>query len=254
MLVLVDTEQHPEALRELTKTCLINDLTLILAWSAAEAGKYLELYKSLENAPPTRIKERAKTDYLDQVVDMITSVRSINKTDAVGLVTMFGSVRGAINATDSQISMVGGWGEKKVQRWTKAVSEPFRPANARKQVAPSSRPTALNTKKNMDHQLAAVNAKMGVGLRKGKLSGGTQAQPMDLDVIEDDEEALLAVAEFEAAERRAQSVAPVAPMAPPMAPASAVAMNSHSKRPLTSEDEETVPEGVMAALAKLRQV
>ncbi len=52
LLTMVDIQNHEESLKELSKTSLVNNLTLILCWSALEAGRYLELFKSYEHASP----------------------------------------------------------------------------------------------------------------------------------------------------------------------------------------------------------
>lgn len=123
---MVDIQNHEESLRELSKTSLINNLTLILCWSSAEAGRYLELYKSYEHASANSIRAHQATSYADKLVEFITVPRSINKTDAVALVSAFGSVRAAVNARPEEIAGVSGWGEKKVLRWCGTVREPFR--------------------------------------------------------------------------------------------------------------------------------
>ena len=129
---MVDIQNHEESLKELSKTSMINNLTLILCWSAQEAGRYLELYKSYEHASPTSIRAHQSTTYAEKLVEFITVPRSINKTDAVGLVSAFGSVRAAVNARPEEIGMITGWGEKKVQRWCRTVREPFRVRKAAK--------------------------------------------------------------------------------------------------------------------------
>ena len=126
LLTMVDIQNHEEPLKELSKTSLVNDLTLILCWSAQEAGRYLELYKSYEHASPASIRAHQATSYAEKMTEFITTPRSINKTDAVGLVSAFGSVRAAVNARPEEIGMIAGWGEKKVQRWCQNVREPFR--------------------------------------------------------------------------------------------------------------------------------
>ena len=126
LLTMVDIQNHEEPLKELSKTSLVNNLTLILSWSAQEAGRYLELFKSYEHASPTSIRAHQSTSYKDSLIDFITVPRSVNKTDAVGLVSNFGSIRAAVNAQPEEIGMIAGWGEKKVQRWYQAVNEPFR--------------------------------------------------------------------------------------------------------------------------------
>ena len=126
LLTMVDIQNHEESLKELSKTSLINNLTLILCWSAQEAGRYLELYKSYEHASPTSIRAHQATSYSEKLVEFITVPRSINKTDALSLVSAFGSVRAAVNARPEEIGEITGWGEKKVQRWVGTVREPFR--------------------------------------------------------------------------------------------------------------------------------
>lgn len=126
LLTMVDIQNHEESLKELSKTSLINDLTLILCWSAQEAGKYLELYKSYEHASPTSIRAHQATSYSEKLIEFITVPRSINKTDALSLVSAFGSVRAAVNARPEEIGEITGWGEKKVERWVGTVRENFR--------------------------------------------------------------------------------------------------------------------------------
>lgn len=123
---MVDIHNHEDSLKELSKTSLINNLTLILCWSAQEAARYLELFKSYEHAAPTSIRAHQATSYREKLVEFITVPRSINKTDAVGLVSAFGSIRAAVNARPEEISAITGWGEKKVQRWCETVRQPFR--------------------------------------------------------------------------------------------------------------------------------
>lgn len=166
ILTMVDIQNHEEPLKELSKTSLINNVTIILCWSAQEAGRYLELYKSFEGAAPTSIKAHQSTNYSDKLVDFITVPRSINKTDAVGLVSSFGSVRTAVTARPEEIALVDGWGEKKVQRWCNTVREPFRVKKAARKVVsrelsraevPEDRLTPMNNEEEatLDPRFAA---------------------------------------------------------------------------------------------------
>ncbi|KAL9597509.1 MAG: hypothetical protein Q9219_005091 [cf. Caloplaca sp. 3 TL-2023] len=132
LLTMVDIQNHEEPLKELSKTSMINNLTLILCWSAQEAGRYLELYKSYEHASPNSIKAHQSTSYRDKLVEFVTTPRSINTTDATSLISAFGSIRAAVNARPEEIGIIPGWGEKKVQRWCATVNEPFRVRKAAK--------------------------------------------------------------------------------------------------------------------------
>ncbi|KAF7562727.1 hypothetical protein G7046_g1384 [Stylonectria norvegica] len=126
VLTMVDIPNHEDSLRELSKTSLVNNVTVILCWSAAEAARYLELYKSYEGASFGAIRGQQPSSYGDKLVEFVTVPRSLNKSDAVALVSNFGSLRNAINADPEQLGMIGGWGGIKVKRWTAAVEEPFR--------------------------------------------------------------------------------------------------------------------------------
>lgn len=130
LLAMVDIPNHEEALRELSKTSLVNDVTVVLCWSAAEGARYLELYKSFEHAAPSAITGVQPRSYGERFVEFVTVPRGINKGDAVGIVSAFGSVRAAVNARPEEVAVLSGWGEKKVRRWTEVVREPFRARKA----------------------------------------------------------------------------------------------------------------------------
>jgi DNA excision repair protein ERCC-1 len=130
LLTMVDIGNHEDSLKELSKTSLVNNVTVMLCWSAAEAARYLELYKSYEHANAGAIRGTESRGYAEKMVEFMTVPRSINKTDAVSLVSAFGSIKSAINARPEEVAVVGGWGEKKVRRWCAVVDEPFRARKA----------------------------------------------------------------------------------------------------------------------------
>ncbi|MCJ1456454.1 ssDNA endonuclease and repair protein rad10 [Mycoblastus sanguinarius] len=168
LLTMVDIQNHEESLKELSKTSLVNNLTLILCWSAQEAGRYLELYKSYEHASPTSIRAHQATSYSEKLVEFITVPRSINKTDAVSLVSAFGSLRAAVNARPEEIGEITGWGEKKVQRWCGTVRENFRVRKAAKRKAGLAREGS------------------SIGLPRGESSMGVEREDSLFDEEEDD--------------------------------------------------------------------
>jgi len=83
---MVDIDNHSDPIRELTKTSVVNDYTVILAWSAAEAGRYIETFKAFEHANSNLIKQHQATDYPTRLIETLTTIRSVNKNDAVSLV------------------------------------------------------------------------------------------------------------------------------------------------------------------------
>lgn len=126
LLTMVDIENHEQALQELSKTSMINNLTLILAWSAQEAGRYIELFKSYEHASPSSIRARQAESWQESLTEFVTTPRNINKTDAASLISNFGTLRAAINAEPEELALIPGWGEKKVKSWYTTLREPFR--------------------------------------------------------------------------------------------------------------------------------
>ena len=257
MLTMVDIQNHEESLRELSKTSLINNLTLILCWSAAEAGRYLELYKSFEHAKPDSIRAQTGTGYAEKLVEFITVPRSINKTDAVGLVSAFGSLRAAVNASEEEIGMVQGWGEKKVKRWCGSVREGFRVRRAEKRGA-EERVTPLNREKSsldMRERNESIQPRVlpeAAASTEDRLHGATSSgvpdaekRPQkrlaeglptwDLGVDDDEEEALLSALQGENG-GKGRSIPSEA--RPPNAKAVA--------------QEPQLSEGIEAALARLR--
>ncbi|RVD83869.1 uncharacterized protein DFL_005643 [Arthrobotrys flagrans] len=243
VLVLVDTEQHADPLKELTKAGIIHNLTIMLAWSPAEAGRYVELYKALENTPATMIKERQKEDYMSRVEDVVTSVKGVNKTDALGLIMMFGSMRAAVNASEEQVGLIPGWGEKKTRRWCAAVRENFRVGGAvlkKRDEAEGGVETTVLLNPMEDEERLALNRRLGIaGPAKVK-------QKEDIEMIELDEDEVQAMIEMEEEERRRKM--------PQDGKVDTTGAAKQKAAPSTTTTTTTTTEdGVMAALAKLRK-
>jgi len=129
LLVLVDLVNSKSSLKELCNMCILADLTLILAWSAEEAGRYLETYKAYEFKPPDIIQQRIQTDFTAKMQDVLTTVKSVNKTDALTLFSAFGSFKNIVNATQAEISICPGFGNHKAQRLNNALKESFKRTN-----------------------------------------------------------------------------------------------------------------------------
>lgn len=252
---MVDIGNHEDSLKELSKTSLINNVTVILCWSAAEAARYLELYKSYEHANPSAIRGTGQgTSYADKLVEFITVPRSINKTDAVSLVSAFGSVRAAVNARPEEIAVVSGWGEKKVRRWCEVVQEPFRVRKAARRGLEGNKEAWMGDESGDGEREASGRLESAVplsrvplremsSLREGMfIESGRKETPKAREKIpgraeslqmwepgDDDEEAMIAAA-AEEEERLARE-----------------------KRNERERNDNELSDGVAAALAKLRK-
>ncbi|KKA28903.1 hypothetical protein TD95_004495 [Thielaviopsis punctulata] len=132
ILALVDITDHHDSLRELSKTSLVNNVTLICCWSAKEAAHYIETYKLSEHSDFTLIKGQKVGNYAERVYNFVTAVPSLNRSEAMSLLLKCGSLRAGVNADADTLSAIGGWGDVKVKRWRETVEEPFRQRKAGK--------------------------------------------------------------------------------------------------------------------------
>ncbi|MCJ1395511.1 ssDNA endonuclease and repair protein rad10 [Xylographa bjoerkii] len=273
LLTMVDIENHEESLRELAKTSLVNNLTLVLCWSAREAARYVELYKSFEHASASAIRQTQGTGYAERMVEFVTTPRSINKADAVGLVSAFGSVRAAVNAAPEEVAGIAGWGEKKVGRWCGSVREGFRVRRAGKRglergesgVGALGRGDSMS-EGAMDETEGVISGAIGVPKPVGRLSSRelsglahvtasetSDAERRPLKRVaedtpawepgEDEEEALFLAAAEEEGMASGQST-------DALVKAGAISTMPMKRAP---PDEPELSEGMAAALAKLRQ-
>ncbi|KAH9865722.1 hypothetical protein J1614_009309 [Plenodomus biglobosus] len=260
LLTMVDIENHEEPLRELSKTSIVNNVTVMLCWSANEAGRYLEQFKAFENAAPTSIRAHQSGSYAEKMVEFITAPRSINKTDAVGLVSNFGSIRTAINATPEEIGLIAGWGDTKVQRWHSAVREPFRVKKAaRRAVNREDTQTTISRNESMAE---------GDGQTPTETAGATAYQRVDEAVplaIDMQSPSRFTTGESDADKRpdhrAAENLNALESLAndeDAMREMEREQTTTKQSQPATSHSvkrkqaEEDLSEGVMAALSKLR--
>ncbi|KAK3504134.1 mating-type switching protein swi10 [Neurospora crassa] len=247
LLTLVDIPNHEEPLRELSKTSLVNNVTVILCWSAQEAARYLELYKSYEHASANAIRGQQKTTYAEQMVEFVTVPRSVNKTDAIALVSTFGSLRNAINVAteangEERLGNVQGWGEKKVKSWRKAVEGSFRvrktAAQGRKKAATGSGSGSGGTQSRTmqtQTQTQTQTRQKETGSLQDRRAGATGQGHGPREDEYDEMEAVMA-----AAEEAGSTVA-------------AGSSSTNNNTPASRRQEEELGGGVAAALAKLRQ-
>ncbi|KAL7029442.1 hypothetical protein ACKWTF_006246 [Chironomus riparius] len=126
LLVHIDVKECHNPLKHLTRICLLTDMTLMLAWSYDEAGKIVENYKLYENVSAEKLMERQDDiDDHQKVVNALTAIKSVNKTDAATILTNFGTLENLVKASESQLASCIGLGPKKAQQLIKLFNEPF---------------------------------------------------------------------------------------------------------------------------------
>lgn len=125
VLALVDDDSNTKTLQELNKICFSRDFTLVLSWSNQEAARYLETLRNYENKSSSSIQVKEETEFLPKLSKILTSVRSVNKTDVVTLLDVFGSFGSICAADQHQMMLCPGIGEKKMKRLHDALHAPF---------------------------------------------------------------------------------------------------------------------------------
>ncbi|KAJ2716478.1 ssDNA endonuclease and repair protein rad10 [Coemansia spiralis] len=127
LLVFADTDDSKLPLREINRLALQADMSLLVAWSLDEAGRYIETLKAFEHRPPDLIRERTDDSHMARVANTLTAVRSVNKTDVLTLASNFGSLAALSEAGLETLTLCPGVGELKAQRIFKAFNDPFVP-------------------------------------------------------------------------------------------------------------------------------
>ncbi|CAB3377263.1 Hypothetical predicted protein [Cloeon dipterum] len=125
LLVQVDFANSEPLLRTLNRICLLAQMTLVLAWSAEQAGKVVETYKMYENKPPDMIMERNADEPYFQMVKALCCVPSVNRADAVTLLSVFGSLEKIAKAPLEKLELCPGFGPAKAERLWRALRKPF---------------------------------------------------------------------------------------------------------------------------------
>ncbi|KAL1456554.1 hypothetical protein WDU94_001275 [Cyamophila willieti] len=69
--------------------------------------------------------EKQDTDPHSQLASALTSVRSVNKTDATTLLSTFGSLEAIIKASKDSLSLCPGLGPSKASRLHNVLHQPF---------------------------------------------------------------------------------------------------------------------------------
>lgn len=128
VLLVVDQEhRHERVVRELTSFSVSGNFTLLLAWSNDEAARYLESFKTMEGKSANSIKPKVGSLHADHVASVLTTIRSVNRSDAATLVDSFGSLSAVLLAKPGQLKQCPGLGPQKVSQISSVVSTCFDP-------------------------------------------------------------------------------------------------------------------------------
>lgn len=125
LLCLVDIKDSTHTVRELTKVCLVSDVTLLLAFSNDEAATYLETFKAYQNKPADLLKSKPSTNDQARAVEVLSLIRSVNSTDSNTLLNNFGSISKISQVNEEDLGLCPGIGGKKALSVFNVFREPF---------------------------------------------------------------------------------------------------------------------------------
>ncbi|CAE7651144.1 ERCC1 [Symbiodinium pilosum] len=128
LLCRVDLDQPEEALEQVTLTAFHGKLSLLLAWTDAEAAAYLETLHRFQSKGAEALRSRVtQGDNRARLLEVLTTIKGVNKSDAALLASQFGSFAQITRATEKEFLRCSGIGDKKVKQLTSVLHKPFFP-------------------------------------------------------------------------------------------------------------------------------
>ncbi|XP_053214246.1 DNA excision repair protein ERCC-1-like [Panonychus citri] len=131
LLVLVDVMDPNALLKELAKVSIMADFTLICCWSVEEASRIVEQYKMFEKKSPAVIMEKqlaninGTEDKHKCIMEALSSIKSINKTDSLTLISHFESLERIVKSDGETLGLCPGLGPQKAEKLYQAFHKPF---------------------------------------------------------------------------------------------------------------------------------
>jgi len=125
LLCILDAHNSSQPLVMVTSLASANDFTVIVCWSNSEAARYLEMYKMHQKTSAESIQHKLQNEYAPRLDDVLSTIRSVNKSDVKVLSENFGSLKQMMQASMEELALCNGIGDKKVQRIYEAFNLPF---------------------------------------------------------------------------------------------------------------------------------
>ena len=132
LLVNIDIPSPQATLRQIQGFCMKVGLTVVLVWSLEDAGNYIAMAKSVDDAPTKArsIEGNKATDYHTCANEALTGIRLVNITDATNLLANCKSIKkivleGCKGDNSDGLSNIHGLGPKKLRALKDTFSDPF---------------------------------------------------------------------------------------------------------------------------------
>mmetsp|Transcript_60658 Transcript_60658/g.113323 ORF Transcript_60658/g.113323 Transcript_60658/m.113323 type:complete len:217 (-) Transcript_60658:192-842(-) len=128
LLCRVDLDNPDEPLEQVTSAAFHGKLSLLLAWTDAEAAAYLETLHRYQSKGAEALKSRVQQgDDRARLLEVLTTMKGINKSNATSLASHFGSFAQITKASEEEFLRCSGIGDKKVKQLTNVLHKPFFP-------------------------------------------------------------------------------------------------------------------------------
>lgn len=127
LVVLTDVTDVERMLLDVQRTAILSEWTVFCASSVAEAARYMETFCVYEKKPATAIQERVEEGYLPRAVEVLTTIRSINRRDVITLLSRFQTLAGIMTASLAELQTCAGIAEKKARHLYDAFHKPLLP-------------------------------------------------------------------------------------------------------------------------------
>eukprot|EP00919_Chromeraceae_sp_WS-2016_P006446 GHVR01015107.1.p1 GENE.GHVR01015107.1~~GHVR01015107.1.p1 ORF type:complete len:107 (-),score=16.96 GHVR01015107.1:61-381(-) len=100
-------------------------MSMIPCWTYEESAKIIETLYMYENKPVDIIKGQLRNDHIGRLTDVLTTIPNINKTDAITLMSQFGSFKNILFSNRDELCKCAGIGDKKRKILLKTFIELF---------------------------------------------------------------------------------------------------------------------------------
>ena len=124
-------------LKELTILAVRTNFTLMLAWTYDEAARHIENFRMNADKSPDvimgRVEDSSKSstgNNQQSLVDALTTVKSVNRTDAVTLLSTFETFDNVIKANTDELTVCPGISMVKARRLHTLFNKPFIKSNS----------------------------------------------------------------------------------------------------------------------------
>ncbi|KFH10738.1 DNA repair protein rad10 subfamily protein [Toxoplasma gondii MAS] len=125
LLLHVDLEVPDAALAQVTLLAFHHCFSLLLGTCLQECAGVLQLLKAYEKKPADTLLAKLDAKHCNRVLETLTAISPLNKTDVLTLASAFGNVKNILLASRQALERCPGIGEKKARRILKVVRQPF---------------------------------------------------------------------------------------------------------------------------------